>query len=408
MLKNFDKFVGKAVTLFVVIAYFQFFKLVVIPYSFRIIAQMIAGGLMLALIILGSIYQSERDIKLNFKVAITVLIISSFPSFFVALSYHNQSLSGSLLANQIIWFYLLYFFVHVYKVPAKFLIRTLVIIGVLVVALFYVQYFLYPKVIMDIPFLKSRGTLRILVPGMLCTQLAYFFFLDRFFKSSRFLDLILSLVALSVFVLQGSRQLIFSMVFLTLIMLFFHKKVQSRFLKVGIIILASLAVFLIFRDIFIELARVSTSQVEEFGEGVRIKAARFYLTDFQSDGWTYLFGNSRPASGNFYGRKLELFAYKYGYYITDIGIIGDYVRYGIIFVIAGLFMLLKSIRFKVGLEYRYLKYYIVMQCFTLATGKGILGGVDILILLILYIFDLNVAQGIQKTETRELGVTKNK
>jgi hypothetical protein len=41
----------------------------------------------------------------------------------------------------------------------------------------------------------------------------------------------------------------------------------------------------------------------------------------------------------------------------------------------------------VGPEYSYLKYYIAMQSFTLLTGKGILGGVDIILLLILYIFD---------------------
>lgn len=406
MLKNVDKLIGKAITLLAVVAYFQFFKFIAIPYSFRIMSQIIVGGLLLALIIIRTIYQSPEDTKLNFKGPIIVMIISTIPSYLVALSHHNQPLLSSILANQIIWFYLLYFFVHIFQVSVKFLIRTLVITGLLVVALFYLQYFLYPKVFLDIVFLKARGTLRIVVPGMLCTQLAYFFFLDRFFKTSRFLDLVFSLLSLSIFVLQGSRQLIFSMIFLTLVMLFFHKKVHGRILKAGILTLASITVFLVFRDIFFELASISTSQVESLGEGVRIKAAKFFLTTFQSDGWTYFFGNSRANSGGFYAQRLNLYSYKYGFFITDIGIFGDYVRYGIIFVVAGLFMLVKSIRFKVGLEYRYLKYYIVMQCFTLATGKGILGGVDILILLILYIFDMDFAQRSQKNEKSELGVTK--
>lgn len=389
MLKNLDRFVVHMIVVFVLVAYFQLFKFIMIPYSIRIASQILACGLMLALIILRIAYQTDYSVKMNFAAPIIILIISAIPSYFVAMSSHNQSFLASISANHVIWFYLVYFFLHYYKVSSKYIIHLVVIMGLFVVGLFYLQLVMYPKMLMDINVFRARGTLRLVVPGMLCAQLAYFYFLNRFLKSSKFGDFLLSLIVLSIFIIQGSRQLIFAIIFLTLIMLFFSNRVKGRSFKIFILGMASVAVFFVFRDIFLEMTRVSTSQVNNIGEGIRIKAARFFLTSFQSDEWSYIFGNSREASGGMYFRRMQLYSFKYGFFLSDIGIIGDYVRYGIVFVLTGLIMISRSIGFRMDSRYSYLKYYIVMQCFTLLTGKGLFGGVDIILLLILYIFDVD-------------------
>jgi hypothetical protein len=51
-------------------------------------------------------------------------------------------------------------------------------------------------------------------------------------------------------------------------------------------------------------------------------------------------------------------------------------------------MLIKALRFRINNSLIYLKFYILSQCFTIITGKGIFGGVDIIMLLILYVFDV--------------------
>jgi len=109
--------------------------------------------------------------------------------------------------------------------------------------------------------------------------------------------------------------------------------------------------------------------------------------------WAYIFGNSCSGPGSPYNQRSILYQLQ-GYFITDIGIIGDYIKYGIVFVLAGIFLLLKAIFFKTTLEFQFLKYYIFSQCFTLLTGYGIFGGVDIILLLILYIFDIQRAESI--------------
>ena len=85
--------------------------------------------------------------------------------------------------------------------------------------------------------------------------------------------------------------------------------------------------------------------------------------------------------------------------------LGDYIKYGVVFIIAGMYMLAKSLLFKVSPEYRYMKYYILMQGFTLATGYGILGGVDVVILLILYMFDLDRANRLKGNANNELAMS---
>jgi len=122
---------------------------------------------------------------------------------------------------------------------------------------------------------------------------------------------------------------------------------------------------------------------------IRIKAAKFFLTRFNPNILTYLFGNGHPGPWSYYSQYVSLYAIRDGYNISDIGIIGDYIEYGIIFVIGGIMMILKGAFFKVSQGFYYLKYYIFIQCFTLLTGNGIFGGVDIIILMILYIFDVN-------------------
>lgn len=398
MLKNLDRHIGNAVTLFAVVAYFELFKFMAIPYSFRVMSQVAACGLMILLIVVRLIYLPEDRIKMHFSRPILLMLIGALPSYFVAQAYHGQSFLISAFANRIIWFYLIYFFVHVYKVDAKFIVRMILAIGLFAVILYYIQYTLYPKVILDINILEGRGTIRLFVYGMLCTQMAYFYYLNRFFEKNGLLDVLLAMATLSIFVLQGTRQSLFALALLTLVNLFFSQRVRGRFFKIGILALASFAVFLVFREIFVELARVSTSQVSHLNGGVRLKAARFFLTSFQPGDWSYIFGNSNVGSGSIYNQRMELYAYKYGFYVTDIGVIGDYVKYGIVFVAAGMYMLVKSILFNVSLAYRYLKYYIVMQCFTLVTGYGILGGVDVILLLILYLFDLDRASQEKENE----------
>jgi hypothetical protein len=279
--------------------------------------------------------------------------------------------------------------VHLYKIPVSFVLRLIVFTGILAAVLFIIQYNIYPSRILDIKAYEERGALRMFVPGMICTVAAYFYFLNQFFEKTKIKHLLISFLCLSVFIMQGTRGYIFPLIFLTMVFLLLTKRIQAKFLIMIAVTLAAISVFIAFRQIFTELTKISTSQASNVGSNVRIKAARFFLTDYMPGKLAYLFGNGSPGPGSIYGQRSVFYNLKYGYYITDIGIIGDYVKFGVLFILGGLIMLLKSLTFKTSSTYTFLKYYILSQCFTLLTGYGLLGGVDVTIILILYIFDVD-------------------
>jgi hypothetical protein len=404
MQKHPSQFIGSLIVIFSIICYFELFAFRFIPYPIRALSPVLGIAVLVFFILIRIIYQPEALIKMNFSFLIMLLILGSLPSYFIARYFHRQTLLISTFANRTIWFYLLYFFVHLYKVPVKHIIRIITVFGLLVVFLYFVQYSIYPTRILAINIIEGRGTIRLFVTGMLCAQFTYFYYLNQFFQKNRPIYLVLSLLTISIFILQGTRQLIFALAFLTVVNLLVSKRIRGRaFMTIGVSA-AFVLVFMLFREIFLELTRVSTVQSVNLGSDVRLRAARFFLTEFMPNKWAYILGNGSNGAGSAYDQKMLIYQLKYGFFISDIGVLGDYVKYGIVFVVAGLLLLVKSILFKTTPEFQYLKFYILSQCFTLLTGFGLLGGVDIIILLILYIFDVQRAESLSAGKNEHSGL----
>jgi len=398
MNKIIERNIGRIVALLAIVSYFELFKLTAFPYIIRQFSQVIVMAMMFILIIIKIIYSQERPVKMNFAVPIILLMIGALPSYFVAAAYHGQNLLISLYANRIIWFYLLYFFVHFYKVSPRFLLRLVILTGLFAVVLYYIQFYMFPQMIMEINFQTDRGTIRLFVAGLICTQAAYFYFLKRFFAKNRIIYLVFALLCLSVFILQGTRQIIFALIFLSLVYVLLARRIRSRTFVSFIFITGAITLFFLFREIFIELTEVSATQVRSLGEGVRLKAAKFFITDFMPNIYAYLFGNGNSGLSSRYNQEMMMYVFKNGYYVSDIGLLGDYVKYGIVFITAGIYLIIKGLTFKISNNIDFLKFYIFLQCFTVFTGYGFLGGVDIIMLLILYVFDVDRAE---QTEAKE-------
>lgn len=394
---SLSNFISKLILALTVFSYFDLFQFVFIPYKIRVVSSILMAAVLIIFILLRIIYMPDRHVKMNFSSFILLLIFGTVPAYFTAFYYHDQSFPISFYANRMVLFYLLYFFVHFYKVPVKFVLQLIVFTGLFVAVLFIVQYIMYPVKLMDIKAFVERGTIRMFVPGMICTIVSYFYFLNQFFEKHKISLMLLSLLCLSIFILQGTRSYIFTLFLLTMLYLLFTKRIKAKFLIMLVVSMAVVMVFFLFREIFTELTKVSNSQAGNISQNVRVKAAKFFLTDFMPGSWAYIFGNGSAAPGSSYFQKWIYYIIKYGYYITDIGVIGDYVKYGVLFTISGLIMLGKSLTFKVSPAYNFLKYYIVSQCFTLLTGYGILSGVDINIVLILYVFDVDRFESLNET-----------
>ncbi len=378
--------------LFVVLGYYQFIKFTLVPRPARILSEFAAIIIIILFLLIKQAYYSEKEAPKNFVFPISLFIISMFLSTIVTNFYHNQSYVLSIWISRGIFFYFLYFLLHAFKFEKEQLEKIIINLGLITIGLYYMQTILYPMQFFDVRMSIDRGTLRLFLPTMGLTILTYFYYLNKFYKNNNPIDIIIALLCYSIFILQATRQLIASLALLTIINLFRSRQVKSRFFLVLFILIGMVAMFFIFFDLFMEMFAVSHEQTGSETESIRVRAMRFYIYEFPPADLAYILGNGEGHQASSYGMRLLGVQLIKGYFLSDIGIVGDYFRYGVFFIIAAIIMLVKLLSIKVAPAYEYLRYFVYLQIFTLFTSKGLFGAPSLTIILIAYLFDLGHKQ----------------
>ena len=317
------------------------------------------------------------------------MLIGWFFSMTVCYVYHKQSYLVSLFASRMVMYYLLYFFLHAFQFKKELVLNTILIVGFIALGLYFIQYVIYPVRILNTRMGLDRGTVRLFVPGLNAAIVIYFIYINRFFNKRRLMALFVALLCYSAFILQATRQVIFGIALLTVVNVFISKQIRSRGLIVLLMSVAVVSIFFVFQDLFTTMFELSESQSSE-GETTRTRTIRFFTTEFQTDLITYIFGNGEGHPASQYGRRLDMYKLVYDRYLSDIGILGDYVRYGSVFVIAGVILLLKSVFIRVSSNVQNLKYYLLFLLLTIITSKGILGSADVVMIMIFYLIDIDI------------------
>ena len=118
------------------------------------------------------------------------------------------------------------------------------------------------------------------------------------------------------------------------------------------------------------LLEVSSNQAESAEENVRVRAVLFFLTVFMPDKFCYIIGNGAPHGAAAYGMQVMAYAEMYGFYLSDIGFIGEYVKYGAIFGIGVLVSFIKWFSIKTELKHMFTKYLFYFYILGLFFGGG--------------------------------------
>lgn len=323
-----------------------------------------------------------------FSFPIILLLIGVLLSMYTAYVYHNQSLLISLWANRYMYFFLFYFVLHLFQVSSRYIERVLFISGVVYAGAFLMQYVVFPTQFFDVRMGVERGTIRIFIPGLAFLNIAYFIALQRvLYRNSLHYLLFLGLF-LVVFLLTGTRSIIAGPAVVTLFALFFSKRVKSR---LGIVILVLLSIglaFYLFQDIVLYLISVSEHQSVYSEENIRVKAGRFFLTEFFPSTFAYLTGNSEAHQASAYG--LEIFSYKMhkGFYQSDVGFIGEFSKYGLFLLVSVLVIFIKSFRYPLSDDYAYVRYFMLLILITLPLGSSFTTPDFIVVLcVVMYFYD---------------------
>lgn len=382
----------KVLVILVILCSIEFFTIILVPEVVLKAAPLLGIGLTLAMLLLMGIYDRTPAIPRNFTIPVVILLVSALVSTFAAYGFWNQNLEVTLWAQRSMYFYLFYFLLSKFRLHPDILMKAIIFLGGVYMLIYIGQSIIYPIKLVSYRVFSDRGTLRIFMPGAGYLQLGYYLCLYLFFRDYKLSNLAYVIGALVVFVLVGSRQLLASIGLITIIFLLLNRVVRVKALLIPLMISSVIPIYFLFQDVFIAMLDVTSNQGSDWKNDIRVRAASFFLTDFFPSPFAYLTGNGTEGTSSIYGLKVQGYALRYGFFQSDIGLIGDYVKFGPLFLIGVFASLFTVIRAKLTGELIFVKYFILGVILMLFTGSSAFGnGGNIVVLcLVFYIVDASL------------------
>ena len=381
----------RLIILFVIVASLGMYELAFLGKDMIKILELLGIGVIALIILLQLVYSKGENFKTNFGWEILLVFVGVILSMFTAFSGHNQGFSTTLIAQRFMYFYFFYFALHFIRISDVDLEKIIVYLAITYVVFYLLQFVAYPTVIFDVRTAEERGTVRIFLQGLSYLVLAYFYILNKLFERFTPGRLALLFLFFSIFILMGTRQIILTMFMLTVLNVLFSKKVKSKVMIMFLVIVSAIPVVFIFQDIFLSILSVTQEQSEGFEDDIRIRAATFFLYELFPNKISYITGNGAPSLNSPYGQLIQMYMDVFRFYQSDVGIVGDYSKFGAFFVIAVLAILIRVLSMKISSEFSYLKYYYFSIVLTMFTGGGTFGEGSsiVLICITLYILDID-------------------
>ena len=156
------------------------------------------------------------------------------------------------------------------------------------------------------------------------------------------------------------------------------------------------------------LIQVSEEQAGQDDDDVRVRAARFFLTEFSPTKLNYFIGNGMSHMMSPYGMKEFYYKATFGYFISDIGLIGEYVRYGVLFIVAIVFTFRKLFTMQVESRYGFLRFWALLLIMSeILGGMFVRPTVIIVITSVMYLYDVSNYK-LKQNRTDRLTLLKQK
>jgi hypothetical protein len=95
---------------------------------------------------------------------------------------------------------------------------------------------------------------------------------------------------------------------------------------------------------------------------VRFLGIKYFTQEFMTP-MSYLTGNSIAHDASSYGRQLSFLSLRFGYYLSDIGLVGTLVHYGIFYLGCVVYLIIKHLFMKLPVELSYIRHYFILMLF---------------------------------------------
>ena len=296
-------------------------------------------------------YYKARTGRMLFKGHVILFLLMPIISAYAALHFHDQpmQLTANIVRSFLFW--LFYFVLHIYNVPAQKIVKMAVVCGGIWAMITIVQQFTFPTYFF---YMRSdedykggiyrNGVYRFMIMGLHFGTFLLLYSFHRFLITRKTIFLAATLVALLGFYYYGTRQFAlasFGCMFVATLLVKGKAKVYA-FSLAGLLVL----VLLVFGEQLFASYVEMTKEQWQYGENVRSLCAEFYLYDYWPHWTAQITGNGPSHAASPYGREMKYILNYFKFYRSDVGLIGGFSEYGIFYVINVIWLNIKGLRSK--------------------------------------------------------------
>ncbi len=375
--------------------------------------QLLKPGYYLMLILIIFLYFNKsvkghvslKDMK--FRKGINFTIFAIFFSVIPALLSWDQPLITTLIATLPYLGYFFYYFLVTYKPDLIRLEKFIINLGLCCVVLSVIAVVIYPTILYgankEDENIMDRGLARITIGCSGFIFLAFFLCINKYsvFRKKKWFSLSFFLL-IGIF-LSLSRQIIVGSLLIAAIYGFIQ--IKNNFKRILLIGGLTAGTFLVLNLPFVKnLIELTQDQSQNYKDNIRILSGRYFLTNFSPDLLTTLFGNGEAAlNKSSYGNKMSDLK-DGGFYQSDVGFIGLYSKFGIVAILAWVFIFIRMITLKLKPEYMYVKLYLFLNLITGFTSSLIFSG-DYMPSICIAIYIAEFAQNRNRARNVEMAVS---
>lgn len=356
--------------------------------------------IVLCIVILYTFFQRNKlkNIHIRFKKFVLYLIIIPLLGFIPAYILHGQGIVASLLGAHINIGYFFFFFLFLIKAREQQIVKIFCIFGICWSCIELIQQFTYPTYwfatrgdTIEHSIEIRNGIYRYNVLGREFGLILLFYCFERFMHKKSWKYLLGIIIALIGIYLLATRQIIVMSAVCLFAGLFMMKKI-----KLGSFVFISVISIIIYAN-----ANTLFGEFIEMTEGVDENYIRFIAYEYYGRIYNkgsllaFLLGNGSPYAPSAYFREIDNLEQFSGLYRADIGIVGMYSIYGVIYVIMILWFFLYVFKHR-----KYIDAYLLMYVLFMA-------GTSIMLHHFAYSLS-NVITGCFIFYLIEINITKNK
>jgi hypothetical protein len=319
-------------------------------------------------LILYAVYYKEKlPVKRKFSFIIILIFLCVLGSDISSLYFKNQPIKLTLFQQLDIYYLFLYFLLHFLNLKYSWIKDFIYYTAIICAVMYLLQYIAYPREITRAQMFIDRGTLRINLPGVAFRHLGYFLCITELFKKFNRKYAIGAFLLLVVTILSAFRSMLAMYVLLPAVYLLISKHVRNRFVIIFVSIIISVSGFMAFHGIIEEMNQLAVKESSEGKDYIRVRAGAFFLEDAQRNRLSLVFGNGVPSPYSDYGIRITAIMATYGFYLSDVGIVGTLYKFGGLFSVIMLGLLFRIVFIKGSSELNFIKLFIVMQVLLMFT-----------------------------------------